>query len=91
MVSVWECKNLEPPHSIMQALHWLMPGPNSKLGKKFVPYPHFIVYDFEALLTPRNWRRTQDLTIDCSHIPVSVTINDSLTKKPVFIKNQDPE
>ena len=76
VVSVWECENPEP------ALRQLTPGPNSKLGKKFFPYPHFIVYDFEALLRKRNWHRTQDLTIDCSHIPVSVTINDSLTQEP---------
>ena len=64
---------------------------NSKLGKKFVPYPHFIIYDFEALVRKRSWCRTQDLTIDCSHIPVSVTINDILTQVPIFIENHDPK
>ena len=74
---VWECKN--------QVLS------NSKSGKKFIPYPHFIIYDFEALLRPRNWCKTQGITIDCSHIPVSVAINDSLTQEPIFIENSDPE
>ena len=27
----------------------------------------------------------------CSHIPISVAINDSLTKEPIFIENRDPE
>ena len=84
-VSVWECENPE------LALRWLKPGPNSKLGKKFVPYPHYIVYDFEAVLRLRNWHETQDTMINCSHIPISVTINDSLTNKPVFIENPNPE
>ena len=34
---------------------------------------------------------TFDLLIDCSHIPVSVAINDSLTNEPIFIENRDPE
>ena len=29
--------------------------------------------------------------IDCSHISISVTINDNLTKDPIFIENSDPE
>ena len=79
MVSIWECKNPEPA------------GPNSKSEKKFVPYSYFIICDFEAILRLRNWHRTEDPTIDCSHIPVSVAINDSLTQEPIFIENRDPE
>ena len=29
--------------------------------------------------------------IDCSHILISVAINDSLTEKLIFIQNSDPE
>ena len=62
-----------------------------RFQRKFIPYPHGIVYDFEALLKERNLGLTSDLVIDCSHISISVTINDSLTKDPIFIENSDPE
>ena len=65
VVSVWEYEDPELS--------------NSKSEKKSVPYPHFIVYDFEAILRLRNWHSTQDLMIDCSHIPINIMINDSLT------------
>ena len=29
--------------------------------------------------------------IDCSHIPLSIAITDSLTKDPIFIEGSDPE
>ena len=84
IVSVWECEDPEPTR-LTQALS------DSKLEKKFVAYPHYIVYDFEATLRPRSCHRTQDLMINCSHFPVSITINDSLTQEPIFIENCDPE
>ena len=34
---------------------------------------------------------TFDLTINSSHIPISVAINDSLTCEPIFLHSQDPE
>ena len=72
VVSVWECENPEVS--------------NRHLQKKFIPYPHYIVFDFEAVLRRLNLGLTFDLKIDCSHIPVSVAINDSLTKEPIFTK-----
>ena len=48
LVSTWECE--EP---ILKKA-WF--------EKKFSPYPHFIVYDFEAILTPLNEPPTDDLT-----------------------------
>ena len=77
IVLVWECKNPELS--------------NESYPREFVPYPHYIVYDFETVLRKRNTAQTSDLRIDCSHIPVSIAINDTLTKEPVFIENQDPE
>ena len=43
------------------------------------------------LPTKRNLAQTLDLMIACSHIPFGVTIYDSVTKEPTFIKNSDPE
>ena len=61
------------------------------LGMKFVPYPYFIVYDFEALLKKLKIAQTSDLSIDSSHIPVSIAINDNLSNNPTFIENSHTE
>ena len=47
-MSTWECE--EP---ILKKA-WLK--------KEFTPDPHFIVYDFEAILAPLNKHPTDDLT-----------------------------
>ena len=65
VVSVQECENPELSRGNLQ--------------REFVPYPGYIVFDNEAELKKRNFRLTSDLTINCSHIPVSIAINDSLT------------
>ena len=59
--------------------------------KKFRPYPYFIVYDFEAICQKINEKQTDELEITAKHIPVSVAINDNLTKKPSFIVEEDPK
>ena len=41
VVSVWECKNPEVP--------------NRHLQKKFVPYPYYIVFDYETVLRRLNF------------------------------------
>ena len=51
----------------------------------------FIVYDFEAICQKINEKQTDELTITAKHIPVSVAINDNLTKKPSFIVEEDPK
>ena len=73
MVSVWECQNPELSRKHLQ--------------REFVPYPHHIVFDFETSLRMLNLGLTFDLKIDCSHIPISVAINDSLINEPIFIEN----
>ena len=60
------------------------------LEKKFTPYLHFIVYDFEAILTPLNEHPTDDLKYLSRHIPISVAIHDTLSKKPVYLVDQNP-
>ena len=38
-----------------------------RFEKDFTPYPHFIVYDFEAILAPLNQHSTDDLTYIKAH------------------------
>ena len=78
VVSVWECQKPELARK--------------KLKRKFIPYPYFIVYDFEALLEKINEQQTDEyLTINSKHVPLSVAINDSLTNIPTFLVDKDPE
>ena len=70
IVSVWECEKPELK--------------KKRFCKKFRPYPYFIVYDFEAISKKINEKQTDELTITAKHIPVSVAINDNLTKKTFF-------
>ena len=55
------------------------------LEKKFTPYPHFIVYSFEAILALLNEHPTHDLTYLSRLIPISVAIHDTLSKEPVYL------
>ena len=59
-----------------------------RLENKFTPYPHFIVYDFEAILVPLNEHHKDDLTYVSRHIPISVDVHDS--KEPVYLVDKDP-
>ena len=77
IVSVWECEKPELK--------------KKRFFKKFRPYPYFIVYDFEAICQKINEKQTDELEITAKHIPVSVAINDNLTKKPSFIVEEDPK
>ena len=77
IVSVWECEKPELK--------------KKRFCKKFRPYPYFIVYDFEAICQKINEKQTDELEKTAKHIPVSVAINDNLTKKPSFIVEEDPK
>ena len=77
LVSTWECE--EP--IVMKS--WF--------EQKFTPCPHFIVYDFEAILIPLNDHPTDDLTYLSRHIPVSVGIHDTLSKDPVYLVDENLE
>ena len=77
IVSVWECEK---------------PSKNKQYFKvQFGPYPHYIVFDFEALLESLNECRTSDLTYTSSQKPISVAIQDSLTDEPSFIMHENPK
>ena len=72
IISVWECEKPELK--------------KMRFKKEFRPYPYFIVYDFEALCKKIHEPQTEELTITAKHIPVSVAINDNLTKKTFFYR-----
>ena len=78
VVSVWECS--KPP---LKKKQWFQ--------KDFIPYPYYIVFDFEALLKILNQHQTNDLTYVAEQIPISVAICDNLTNDPIFIVHEDPK
>ena len=59
--------------------------------KEFTPYPHFIVYDFEAILAPLNEHPTDDLTYLSRHISISIAIHDTLGKELVCLVDENPK
>ena len=59
--------------------------------KKFTPYPHLIVYDFEAISAPLNEHPADYLTYLSSHIPISVAVHDALSKEPVYLADEKPK
>ena len=77
LVTAWECE--KPPKA------------KCYFRKEFRPYPHYIVFDFEALLQALNQQQTKDLLYVSKHVPVSVAIHDSLSKSPTFIEHKDPK
>ena len=62
LVPTWECE--EP---ILKKV-WF--------EKEFMPYPHFVVYDLEAILAPLNEHLTDDLTYLSRHTPRIVAIHE---------------
>ena len=77
LVTAWECE--KPPKA------------KRYFRKEFRAYPHYIVFDFEALLQALNQQQTKDLLYVSKHVPVSVAIHDSLSKSPTFIEHEDPK
>ena len=54
-------------------------------------YPHAIVYDFEAYQdTSKAVRPTSDLFYESEHVPISVSLADTLNPKPEYIVSRDP-
>ena len=77
LVAAWECE--KPPKK------------RCYLRKEFRMYPHYIVFDFEALLQVMNQLQTDDLAYVSRHVPVSVAIHDSLGGSTTFIEHEDPK
>ena len=65
LVSTWECEEL-----IRKRV---------RFEKKFTRYPQFILYDFEAILVPLSRHPTDNLTYLSRHIPISVSVHDTLS------------
>ena len=60
--------------------------------KKTETLPHAIVFDFEAVLDRSKCRQpTKELLFENQHIPVSVSLADTLDQEPVDICSRDPE
>ena len=62
-----------------------------------IPYPYFICFDIESLQRkserkPKKLENGEDMktTIDCEHIPVSVSIADNLSNTQKTIISEDP-
>ena len=60
-------------------------------GAQTKSYPHTILYDFEAY-GDKNQRKepTDSLTIENAHVPISVSIGDTLEREPTHICERDP-
>ena len=77
LVSTWECEKL------ILKMVWF--------EKKYTPYSHFMVYDFEAILVPINEHPTGDLTYLSRHIAISVAIHDTFKKETVCLVDENPK
>ena len=60
--------------------------------KRNETYPHAIVYDFEAYQDKTKASNpTRDLSYESEHVPISVSIADTLNTEPEYICSKDPE
>ena len=61
------------------------------LEKQTATYPHAIVYDFESYQdTSKAERPTCNLLYESEHVPISVSIADTLHPEPEYIVSRDP-
>ena len=59
--------------------------------KKTETYPHAIVYDFESYQDKSKAAcPTRDLSYESEHVPISVSIADTLNPEPEYIVSKDP-
>ena len=61
------------------------------LEKQTETYPHAIVYDFESYQDKtKAVCPTRDLSFESEHVPISVSIADTLNPEPEYIASKDP-
>ena len=61
------------------------------LEKQTATYPHAIVYDFEAYQdVSKAAKPTCNLTYESEHVPISVSLADTLNTEPEYIVSKDP-
>ena len=76
---------------------WEHEGPrpwwNDKLlSKRNETYPHAIVFDFEAYQDKTKASNpTCDLSYESEHVPISVSITDTLNYEPEYVCSKDPK
>ena len=59
--------------------------------KQTATYPHAIVYDFEAYQdASKATKPTRNLTYESEHVPISVSLADTLNTEPEYIFSKDP-
>ena len=59
--------------------------------KQTETYPHAIVYDFESYQDKTKAAcPTRDLSFESEHVPISVSIADTLNPEPEYIASKDP-
>ena len=59
--------------------------------KQTATYPHAIVYDFEAYQdVSKAAKPTCNLTYESEHVPISVSLADTLNTEPEYIVSKDP-
>ena len=77
VIEVWSCE--------VGKINIKLPKPQTQ------SYPHFILFDFEAR-GDKNQRKepTNMLTIENIHVPMSVSIGDTLDREPTHICERDP-
>ena len=76
---------------------WEHEGPRPWWEDKLPPkrnetYPHAIVFDFESYQDKtKACNSTRDLSYESEHVPISVSIADTLNTEPEYICSKDPE
>ena len=78
VIEKWECDDIKTKEK------------NPK--KQTKTYPHAIFYDFESLHDSTKRKEATDyLTYDNAHVPISVSIGDTLELEPTHICDPDPK
>ena len=76
VIEKWECEDMKTKERNPQ--------------KQTKSYPHFIFYDFESYQDKTKRKEaTKDLTYENTHVPISVSIGDTLEREPTFICDPD--
>ena len=76
VIEKWECEDIKTKEINPQ--------------KQTKSYPYFIFYDFEAYQDKTKRKEaTNDLTYENTHVPISVSIGDTLEREPTFICDPD--
>ena len=78
VIEKWECDDIKTKEK--------------KPQKQTKTYPHAIFYDFESFHDSTKRKEATDyLTYENEHVPISVSIGDTLEREPTHICNPDPK